>query len=86
MKDDFSTFAETPGAPARNALQIVPNDDADLSVIPRCVMALTSGTMTATFQNGETVTVQIGAGQILPFRPVRILATGTTATGFVILW
>ena len=33
--------------------------------------------------SGTTVTYALSAGAVLPFRPTRVLATGTTATGLV---
>lgn len=84
--DPFKDHAETTGDPVRNALQIVPDDDNDLSILPRALVALQTGEMRATFQNGEIVTVQIHAGMIYPYRVTRIHATGTTASGFAILW
>lgn len=85
MIDHFDDYSVTPGI-VRNALAVTPDDDTDLPLLPLAFTSRTDGTATVTFDNGETVMLQQLAGSPYPYRIRRIHATGTTATGFVILW
>jgi hypothetical protein len=69
---------------ARNMVAITPNDSADLEnvlVAIECTGA--AGNISVVTAKGVTVTRPITATQIIPCGIVRVLATGTTATG---LW
>lgn len=63
---------------------ITPSDDTDLPFLPRALYVNEGGTLvlrepdhTGTL-NDNTYTVVTGA--LLPFRPVRVMETGTTAS------
>jgi len=80
MSDPFQNNATGLTSPALNHYTITPSDSADLPVRPRAIFALTDGNAVLRDQAGVDVTYPVTAGTLLPFRPVRVLATGTTAT------
>ena len=71
-------------APASRHYEVTPDDDADLERRPRALFIATDGDVAVRDEEGVDVTYSLSAGDIFPFRPVRVLATGTTAT--VIGW
>lgn len=89
MTDPFESMTSPhPGSP-RNALQITPNDNADLPVVPSCIWCNTPGDVRVTAHNGEIVTFKLNPSLsfgIVPIRAKRIHATGTTAAGIILLW
>ena len=79
MRDPFDTDYVNLTSPAVAHYAIVPSDSADLPVRPRAIYANTSGTAILQDNDGETVSYALAAGAVLSIRPVRVLATGTTA-------
>lgn len=70
-------------------VEITPTDVTTtlLSPIPMNVYVGTGGTVRAVFPDGDIVDfVNVADGSILPIRPVRISATGTTASNMVALF
>lgn len=59
---------------------VVPSDTADFASQPRAIYCATAGNIAIRDAVGNNLTYAVTAGQVLPFRPTRILATGTTAT------
>lgn len=73
-------------SPASNALTVVPSDTQDLPVKPRAlIIGDTAGTLSVQMDNG-TLTIYAHEGAILPIRPTRIFATGTTARTITAVW
>lgn len=70
--------------PAMNQLQVTPSDTDLLPVLPRCVVALTSGTIVLEDANGEIVSYPVQPMTEIAVRAVKIRATGTDAT--VVIW
>ena len=69
-----------------NAASVTPNDSADLGFIPRGVYVGVSGHLAIHDIEGDAITFQnLAAGVVHPIAPKRILSTGTTATGIVIV-
>lgn len=63
---------------------ITPHDSNKLSAAFRyVVVGATAGTVSVVDIAGTTLTFYCAAGQILPFRPDVIRATGTTATPLI---
>ena len=83
--DHYDDNAPGLDSPASDAANVTPSDTTDLPVKPRAIYVNGAGDM-AVVMNGATVTLTVPAGTLLPIRPVRILETGTTATGIVALW
>jgi hypothetical protein len=69
--------------PADRHFTITPDDDADLSIVPRAIRVGGAGNVVIRDGAGTDVTYAVTAGEVLTFRPVRVLDTGTTATGLV---
>lgn len=85
MSDAFASL--TPGleSPAGHLQTIIPSDTADLARAGRALNVATSGAVRLTSVDGTTATVHVAAGVAFPVRAKRIWATGTTATGIVVL-
>ena len=85
--DPFSTHAESVTAPISNAVAVSPSDSADLSHVSRMVQIGGDGDLSVVMRAGQSVTFRgLTAGQVLPIRVTRVLATGTTATDIVACW
>lgn len=66
--------------PATRHYAITPNDGADLPVRPRALFVTVAGNVVIRDEEGVDVTYPVSVGDVLTFRAVRVLATGTTAT------
>ncbi|OLS54018.1 hypothetical protein BV392_07205 [Rhodovulum sulfidophilum] len=66
--------------------EITPSDGEDLAVRPRALDCAVGGTVAMVSATGSEATLSLTPGVPYPVRPVRIRATGTTATGIVGLW
>lgn len=85
--DHFSSFSSDLGSPATGAFDVVPDDGADLDVLPRAIMVATAGDLAVIMKDGSTATLPaLQPGVPYPVRARRILASGTTATGIVGLY
>jgi hypothetical protein len=71
---------------AEHAVAVTPNDSTDLAHISRYIVATAGGNISVITVGGETVTIPIAAGEILPIKVTRIRSTNTTATGIVYLY
>lgn len=72
--------------PATRHFAIAPDDSADLAAVPRAIYVGVGGDVAMQLVDDPGVTVTYSnmlSGVVYPCRPVRILATGTTATGLV---
>lgn len=70
-------------APAANAYQITPSD-ANFIPKTRGLMIGAAGVVVVEMAGGQIVTLnELAAGIIHPMQVIRVLATGTTATGIV---
>jgi hypothetical protein len=80
MTDTFASF--TPGLSDVATLHfaITPSDTTDLAITPRSLYCNAAGDAVVRDEAGTDITYALTQGQILPFRGVRILETGTTAT------
>lgn len=80
MSDDFQSYALGLTAPAGRHYTVVPSDTVDLPVRPRALYV--EGAGNAVLSDGTTTVTYsaLVAGQVLPFRAMRVLATGTTAS------
>lgn len=75
----FSSGADL-SAPAGTHYAITPSDTIDLPFRPRALRVQTGGTLVLRDVNGTEISYMVTAGEIIPFRPMRVKATGTTAT------
>jgi len=72
--------------PAIRWTAVTPDDAAALDPMPRALFVGAAGTLTLEDRTGSIVTWTVMDGQFLPVAPLRIRATGTTASGIVALW
>ena len=78
--DRFKNSSTGISGPATSHAAITPSDNDDIPVRPRSIYCNGAGTAVIRDATGTDISYDLTAGQILPFRGVRILATGTTAT------
>jgi len=86
MIDTFETFGTGLESPATRLVAAIPDDAQDLSHASRAVNVATSGTVRVTTLGGDVATVYIAAGLAFPLRVTRVWASGTTATGIVVMF
>lgn len=79
MPDPFSSDYVNLTSPAVAHYVITPSDTADLPVRPRAIFVQGAGVAVLQDKGGQVVSYDLAAGAILSIRPVRVLATGTTA-------
>ncbi|MCB5411770.1 spike base protein, RCAP_Rcc01079 family [Pseudogemmobacter faecipullorum] len=82
MSDPFRSHAVGRTAPGMRHRTITPSDTIDLAVSgerPRVIMCQAAGSVALVDDAGTVISYTMAAGQILPFSPRRINATGTTA-------
>lgn len=81
MADVFTSMPiEAQSAPGSRHFAITPHDSTNFTQPPRAIVCLTAGTAQVVDGAGTVVGYPMTAGQILPFRGVRINATSTTGT------
>ncbi|WP_187968406.1 spike base protein, RCAP_Rcc01079 family [Aquibium microcysteis] len=85
MSDPFENLASSLTAPATSAFAVVPDDDDILPSVPRAFWIGASGNVTFLMKDDdEPVTLlNVPDATLLPCRAVKVMATGTTATGIV---
>lgn len=81
LNPDGTTFSTVNAdAPADRHFLIAPSDTVDLSPIPRAIVCQAAGTITVRDGAGTDLPYTMVVGQIMPFRGVRVLATGASGT------
>lgn len=75
-------------SPADSHLPVIPSDSDDVPVVFRAIYIGTGGDLVCiAAKNGQTATYKnLPSGTLLPVRPSRILATGTSASDLVGMW
>lgn len=84
MADNFAGFAASLTSPGELHYVVTPSDSSDLDPRPRALKCLTAGNVVIRDAAGIDVTYPVEVGEVIEFRAVRVLATGTTAT--VVAW
>lgn len=82
-RQDTNTAAINKLGSAKRWFPITPDGNTDLTTIPDAVYVGGAGDVVLKGSDGTNATFAATAGQVLPFSPTRVLATGTTATGLV---
>lgn len=77
--------------PFRGGKPLVPSDGADITAPHRALWVGTGGTVAFVVLDADgttrnTLATSVGDGSVLPFAVLRLMATGTTATGIVAGW
>ena len=86
MADKFQGYAEGLNSPPSHLKAVTPDDTNDLPDASRCINVAGSGAVRVTTVAGDTETIYVAAGITFPVRAARIWATGTTATGIMVLY
>ena len=82
MANPFSGRAVSISGPATDILPVTPDDAADLADVAIALYVEIGGVVVFdSVATGQTRTVVVGDGAILPVGARRVRATGTTATG-----
>ena len=85
-KNRYVNDATTAIGPAVMLRAVTPSDADELEFVTNGIVPGTAGTIAVVAQeDGSAVTLTVNAGQVLPIRARKIMATGTTATGIVAL-
>lgn len=84
MPDNFQNVPKGIEAPATRHFAITPSNSTDMTNRPRALYVSVGGNLALRDEKGVEITYAVTAGQVILFRAVRVLATGTTAT--VIGW
>lgn len=81
MADLFDTHAAALDSPAQKAFAIAPDDNNDLALCTRALYTGTGGTLVCVLTDDSTAVTfnSLPAGQVMPLRVRRVLATGTTS-------
>ena len=83
MTDTFQSFTSSLESPAEHHFSVIPSDTTDIAVRPRALRIGGAGMIVLRDRKGIDVSYVVQAGEILPVRALRVLATGTTATDIV---
>lgn len=86
MADLFDGFQTGLQSPATHLSPVTPDDGTDLPMSSRAINVAETGTVQVTTVGGSTATIYVSAGVAFPIRARRIWASGTTATGLVVLY
>jgi len=82
ITDRFESFTSGLTGPIIGGFDVTPTDGADLATLPRAIMVAGGGDLAVVLKDGSLLTLPgLAAGVIYPIRAMRVLATGTTATG-----
>ncbi len=68
---------------ATDAFSIAPSDSNDLADVPRAIWVGTGGNVALAMASGNVTLQNVPDGTMLPVRPSRVRATGTTASNMV---
>lgn len=80
ISDRFENAADSPFSPARDAFPVIPDDTQPLTILPKALLVLASGTVVLRgIDAAQDVTIPVNAGQIIPIRAAYVRATGTNA-------
>lgn len=80
MTDNFQGHQRSLESPGDRHKLVVPSDATPVAPRPRALWCATAGDVAVEDRDGVVLTYALTAGQVLPFRAVKVRATGTTAT------
>jgi hypothetical protein len=85
MADNYANVQPSMAGPALRHYTVTPSDTVALDPRPRALYVNSDGDLALELPGDSApIVYSVVAGQVLPIRPVRIHATGTTAT--IIAW
>lgn len=76
--DEFATFTKGLTSPATRHFAIIPDDTADLPILPRVIYCQSEGTLVVRDSDGVALSYTMAAGDRIDFRGVRVMETGTS--------
>lgn len=79
MTDNFAGFAASLTSPGEVHYLVAPSDTNDLDPRPRALKCLAAGDVAVRDIAGTDIIYPMEVGEVLEFRAIRVLATGTTA-------
>lgn len=85
MTDPHQHLASRLDSPARRFEAVVPSDTSNLPTLPRFLVIGGGGVLSIMDERGVVSSISVAAG-VVPLMPMRILATGTTATQVLACW
>ena len=85
MTDRFEDHVSGLESPATHLEAVTPDDGADLPRASRALNVSQAGFIRLTTVGGSIATVYVAPGVAFPVRAARVWATGTTATGIVVM-
>ncbi len=80
MSDNFKSHQRSLESPGDRHAAVVPSDTLPLDPRPRALWCQVDGDVVIEDRDGTVLTYTLVAGQVVPFRAVKVRATGTTAT------
>jgi hypothetical protein len=80
MEDPYFGTHKAISDPAERHYTISPSDTEDLPFRPRGIFVLTAGNVVLRDMANVEISYPVTVGMQLPFRPIRVMATGTDAT------
>lgn len=83
MTDFFEKHSTGLDSPGEEHFDITPSDTVDMEIRPRSIYIGVGGSLTLRSKKGVDVTYQPGDDSYILFKAVRVMATGTTATGLI---
>lgn len=91
MVDPFGGVFSSVSDPGERAAAVIPSNTADLLETPKAIYVGTGGDIAMIGDNeadGAVAVVwrNVPDGAIVPFRPRRIMATGTTASAMIAIY
>ena len=84
--DDYPSGSRDLVGPAEEHYAITPSDTEDLPRLYRAIYVSVGGAAVIRDKNDTDETYELVAGTFLPFRPVRVLDTGTDSAVRLIGW
>lgn len=86
MIDKFRDRSSGLESPGHSAIEVTPNDAADMAIASRALYIGQAGDLKITTVGGDVVTFTAVPVGLLPMRVRRVHATGTTAGAIVAIW
>lgn len=85
MPDKFKNIPDDPSAPSRNSYAVVPDDAAELPVLPKGIYVGGGGNVTlrAVDATADVTYINLPDASYINVRAQFVRATGTTATNLV---
>lgn len=86
-RDQYNEGTDQPFHPAKQFAAVTPHASTNFASLPIGIYVGVGGSVVCVNRDESTVTfVNVPAGTLLPIRPIRINATGTTASSMVALF